>query len=466
MRRGPLRILTATVLSALLGSCSSPPSLLQQILMEGQLRVVTQNSPATFYHGADESRGIEYELALGFAQRLGVSLHLYTADEFGRMFPDVSDRRAHIAAAGLTIDESRTDLVEFGPSYQRVQPQLIYRMGTNPPHSLGDVHGAALEVLEGSSHVAMLETARERIPYLYWNEMRAMSAEALIRRVVRGESDFAIVNSNEFGLLRHYYPEAAVAFDLGGPGEIAWALPRGARDLREQVSAYFAEISASGKLQDVLDRYYYASRDFDFVGSRAFVRHLNWRFPRYQQVFEEAALETGIDWRLLAAISYQESHWNARAVSPTGVRGLMMLTQHTAAMMNIDDRNDPRDSIIGGARYFRRLFDKMPARIPYNDRLWMTVAAYNVGFGHVEDARIITQIRGGNPDRWDDVRANLPLLSDESWYTRVQRGFARGSVPVGYVDNVRRYYALLQWMAGTEILSDREQAKAGADTPG
>jgi len=416
---------------------------------------VTQNSPATFYYGAEEARGIEFELARGFAERLGVALRLYTADEFGQLFPDILRGKAHVGAAGLTVNALRGQLVEFGPAYQTVQPQLVYRMGTKRPRSIGELHGASLEVLEGSSDIALLEKAREQVPYLQWTERRAMSAEALIRRVARGETDYAIVNSNEFSLLRHYYPEARVAFDLGATMHVAWALPKGAERLREAIAAYFAEIEATGELAQLLDRYYYASRDFDFVGSRAFVRHLNTRLPRYRQLFEEAELQTGIDWRLLAAIAYQESHWDEAAVSPTGVRGLMMLTERTAAMMEVADRRDPRESILGGARYFERVLGEIPERIARDDRVWLAVAAYNVGFGHVEDARIVTEMQGGDPDRWDEVRQRLPLLSDESWYTRLQRGFARGSVPVTYVDNVRRYYALLQWMAGTEILSDQ-----------
>jgi membrane-bound lytic murein transglycosylase F len=170
-------------------------------------------------------------------------------------------------------------------------------------------------------------------------------------------------------------------------------------------------------------------------------------------VFEQAERETGIDWRLLAAISYQESHWDSDAVSPTGVRGLMMLTELTADMMDVADRTDPHASILGGARYFRSVLRKIPERIPADDRQWLAVAAYNIGFGHVEDARIITEMQGGDPDSWEEVRARLPLLSNEDWHSRVERGFARGAVPVEYVDNVQRYYTLLRWTAGTQILT-------------
>jgi membrane-bound lytic murein transglycosylase F len=419
----------------------------------GELRVVTQNSPSTYYYGAEERRGIEYELARAFADRLGVRLRMTTPKEFWRLFPAVTSGDAHIAAAGLTATEPRRAMVDFGPSYQHVEPVLIYRMGTRRPHSIEQVQGGNLEVLAGSSHVGLLRRLRESAPDLQWAENRAVSAEVLVRRVAQGDIDYAIVNSNELKLLRHYYPEVQVAFELESGRDLAWALPRNAPELREKVESFFAEIQATGELQSILDRYYYAARDFDFVGSRAFVRHLNARFPHYQAMFQEAELETGVDWRLLAAISYQESHWNADAVSPTGVRGLMMLTEKTAQMMQVDTRDDPRESIIGGARYFRRVLDKFPERIPTEDRLLLAVAAYNIGFGHVEDARIITEIRGADPDSWDDVRESLPLLSDEAWYSRVRRGYAPGSVPVQYVDNVRRYRALLEWMAGTEVLS-------------
>jgi membrane-bound lytic murein transglycosylase F len=353
--------------------------------------------------------------------------------------------------------------VAFSPVYQTLRAQVIYRRGAKKPKAVADLAGATIEVSEGSAHAALLEDARGTVHNLRWSEHGA-GAEALIRDVAAGEVAYTVVNSNEFNLLRHYYPDAAVAFDLGSD-QVAWALPTEAEDLQEQVAAYFAEIGATGELEQVLDGNDHPVQDFDFVGSRAFVRHLSSRFPRYQATFEQAGRETGIDWRLLAAISYQESHWDSEAVSPTGVRGLMMLTEPTAEMMDVADRRDPHASILGGARYFENVLKKVPERIPAEDRQWLAVAAYNVGFGHVEDARIITEIQGGNPDSWEEVRARLPLLSNEDWHSRVERGFARGTVPVEYVDNVQRYYTLLRWTAGTQILTASSVEAASAATP-
>lgn len=450
-----MRVISAVVLSALLGSCAPAPSLLDQILTLGELRVLTRNAPTTFYYGANERHGIEYELAQAFADHLGVRLRLTTADHAWQILPELAAGKVHIAAAGLAITEPRRELVSFGPGYQNVRAQLIYRMGSSRPASLADVVGKRLELRSGSSHVAMLYNELEALPRLSWAENRSSTAEALVRRVADGLIDYAVVNSNEFEVLRHYYPEARIAFDLAADGELGWAMPRGqaADDLREAVDEFFALIRSTGELDRILDRYYESAWDFDFVDLRAFRRHLNERFPHYQESFLEAERETGIDWRLLAAIAYQESHWDAEAVSPTGVKGLMMLTARTANMMGVADRLDPHESILGGARYLARVYGKFPERIPEDDRLMMAIAAYNIGFGHIEDARIVTESLDADKDSWDAVRSHLPLLANESWYPHLKRGYAQGSIPVQYVDSIRYYHWLLSQATGTEIFA-------------
>lgn len=448
-----MRVIFAVVCIALLGSCSPNLPLLDQIRLFGELRVVTRNAPTTFYYGATERYGIEYELTKAFADHLGVRLALRTVDQIDEIFPEITGMRAHIAAAGLSITESRKDIVAFSPGYQEVTAQVIYRMGEQRPESVHDIAGNLVEVRAGSSHIDSLYRALEQVPGLAWAENRSTGAEALMKRVADGTIDYAVVNSNEFELLRNYYPKVQVAFDLESSGSLGWALPRHAVDLQEEVSAFLAKIEATGELAQILDRYYVASRDFDFVGATAFVRHLNQRFAHLRSSFQAAERETGIDWKILAAIAYQESHWNPEAVSPTGVKGLMMLTANTANMVGVSDRSDARQSILGGARYLARVLDKFPERIPAEDRMLMAIAAYNIGFGHVEDARIITESQDADKDSWEDVSEHLPLLTDERWYPHLKRGYAQGSVPVQYVENVRHYYWLLDRLTGTEIFS-------------
>ena len=264
-----------------------------------------------------------------------------------------------------------------------------------------------------------------------------------------------------FEHLQHAHPNARVGFEIKQGIPIAWALPKLAdSSLREAVSSYFAEAAASGTLSKLIDRYRLDDLDeFDYVGSRAFVNHVRERLPTYRSEFQTAADRMGFDWRLLAALAYQESHWNPVAVSPTGVRGIMMLTRKTASMMGVADRVDPSQSILGGAAYLAHVRAKLPTRIPEPHRTWLAVAAYNIGFGHLEDARIITQTQGGNPDDWRDVHKHLPLLSEPQWYERVRRGYARGVVAALYVENVRRYFEILSWLTADELFTEQERPK-------
>jgi membrane-bound lytic murein transglycosylase MltF len=167
------------------------------------------------------------------------------------------------------------------------------------------------------------------------------------------------------------------------------------------------------------------------------------RLPALRRHFQEAQTLTGIDWRLLAAIGYQESQWDPGAVSPTGVRGVMMLTAETADRMGVDNRLDPRQSIIGGARYLALLKDALPPDIAEPDRTWIALAAYNQGQGHMEDARRIAKARGGDPDSWLDVKQALPLLSRGGYRHVTRYGYARGFEALTFAENIRNYYDIL-----------------------
>ncbi len=435
-----------------LSTCSALPSLLTQVLTLGELRVVTRNSPVSHYLGIDGPVGPEYELARGLADAMGVRLTIYTPESFDETLDELVRRRAHIAAAGLSVTSARRRLVDFGPAYETVRPQVIARTSGLQADSIEQLADARIEVIAGSRHAELLTAQGTEHPEIFWQAVQDTDVDELLSRLAAGELDFTVVDSTEFVVARHIYPDLHVAFDLGETEQIAWALSRqpGDDSLRERVNGYFAQIEAEGVLAGIFSRYLDPVRDYDYVSTRAFVNHFDARLPMFRDYFVEAARETGQDWRLLAAVGYQESHWNPQAVSPTGVRGIMMLTQRTADALEIEDRVDPYQSIMGGARYLSMMRERIPERINEPDRTWMALAAYNIGWGHLEDARVITEINDGNPDSWDEVRTHLPLLTQRRWYSRVRRGFARGWQPVHYVDNIQRYYNILQWMTASE----------------
>jgi membrane-bound lytic murein transglycosylase F len=442
-----MRALAIIILCVLLGTCSPHLDLLEQVRHSGVLKVVTSNAPTTYYLGLDGPVGPEYELARGFAEFLGVELEMYTLDSISQVLREVARGRAHLAAAALIPTPARREQFAFGPAYREVTQQLVYRQGGAVPRTIEDTYGRRIEVPADSSYAYTLEELRGAAPGLTWLENPATDVQELLGRVATGEIDFTLADSTAVQLNRFFHPDIRVAFDVSEPFPVAWAFRAGEdRSLVEQAERYFEEILASGRVAEILDRYYGHADRFDYVGTRTFLRHIDTRLPRYRAFFEEVAAEHGWDWRLLAALSYQESHWNPKAVSPTGVRGLMMLTLPTAEAMGVTDREDAEQSIRGGARYLSKLMERMPERITEPDRTLFTLAAYNIGYGHLEDARRIAQRRGLDPDRWADVRDSLPLLTQERWYRETRFGYARGWEPVRFIENIRRYYEVLAWI--------------------
>ena len=445
------------VMSLMIGTCSRMPDTYEQVRLLGTLKVATRNSPLAYYEGSSGPEGPEYELAAAFARRLGVKLELKVATSGDAALEDVLRNRAHIAAAGIIASAPRAEQALFGPVYQHIDQHIVYRVQDPLPASPRDLIGKRIVVIRNSTHAASLARLRKDLPRLRWTEVNDADQLELFARVARGAADVTIADSTEFTLGRRFYPDLRPAFKLAESEAIAWALAPRSTDLLPLVERHFAELKAIGLLDEILTRHERSLNRFQRVDAAAFVSAVRERLPLYQAWFQEAGNETRIDWRLLAAIGYQESRWDETAVSPTGVRGLMMLTAETAQRVAVADRTDPRSSILGGARYLALIKDTIPTRIPEPDRTWFTLAAYNIGYGHLEDARVLTESADRNPDDWEAVRERLPLLAQERWFTRTRRGYARGWEPVGFVRNVQTYFEILVWMTSAPGASGETQ---------
>lgn len=447
-----MRYLSYAVIALLVGTCSSPPPLIEQVRDLGELRVVTRNSPTTYFVGPDGAAGPEFDLVKGLADALGVELVIETVDSVSEIVPLLLSGQAHMAAAGLSMTTSRRQYLDFGHPYNTVDMHLIYKLGSGRPRSITQTTGRSIEVVAGSSHSDMMASLSEIYPQLVWSENADVDIAQLLQKVAEGELDFTVADSIDFNIQRHFYPELRVALDLEIDDAIAWAFKKDdGKSLLQAADEYLIKAGRDGLLAQIKDRYFGHTEKFDYAGTRAFIRHFESRLPRYRTMFEESGRANDLDWRLLAAIGYQESHWRSHAVSPTGVRGIMMLTLATAAYLNIDNRMDPESSIFGGAEFFARQIERMPDSVLEPDRTWMALAAYNVGFYHVKDARQIVQWQGGDPDKWVDLSKVLPLLAQRKWYSRVPYGYARGWEPLLYVNNIRRYYNIIRWITLSEF---------------
>jgi membrane-bound lytic murein transglycosylase F len=334
--------------------------------------------------------------------------------------------------------------VSFGPSYLTVQKAVVYNTNRARPRALRDLAGKRVAVLANSTSAEQLRREGQNIHGLKWMEVPAANVDHLLDLVSEGQLDYVVCDSHFVELSRNFYPNIATAFTFGAPEPLAWAIAKDADPiLGDKVRAFFEKIAANGTLRGLLDRHFGHVKRLDQGDIVAFLARRETTLPIYVQTFKEAQELTEIDWRLLAALGFQESHWNPVATSPTGVRGLMMLTSITADRLGVTDRLDARQNIIAGARYLQLLRDSLPARILEPDRTWMALAAYNVGYGHLEDARILAQRRRLNADSWSNVKKVLPLLARSDYYTTVRYGFARGGEAVILTENVRNYYDIL-----------------------
>ena len=435
----------AIAATALLASCAHAPSALQQIRARGELRVVTLNLPTCYYLGAQGPEGLEYDLASRFAAQLGVRLKIYAVSNEAAIRSELSSGHADIAAAQLTARSSWWRVGKAATPYAQISQLVVYRRDEAQPRDTLQLETARLAVQAGSAQEQLLARMKQILaPHLTWVETAPSSADPL-EDVDSGQARYAIVDARTYSYAHHLYPDIKVGFGLPEKRPVQWIVGRQDGDLLQAVNRFFHIEESSGDLPRLMHKDSGDTSSFQYEELRLFQASLTQRLPHYRPWFEQAATQYGVDWRLLAAIGFQESRWDPAASSPNGAMGVMMLTSNTAQAMGIKNRTDARESIFAGARYLDQVRSMVPTHIPEPDRTWFTLAAYNVGFGHVEDARIIAQTLGKNPDSWADVSQEMPKLAEARWYARAKCGYAQGWQPVEYVEHVRQFMQLLEW---------------------
>jgi membrane-bound lytic murein transglycosylase F len=440
-----ISVLTLVVF-ALATTSSRTQTVFEKIIEDDVLRIITFVGPTTYFRNAKGDNGFEYFLARAFADSLGVRLEVSVIEDLDALLNALGGPSGHFAGAGLTITANRQQFIRFSHPYNAVRQTLVYHHSESKPKSIEDIIGGRIVVVANSSHAEHMAELSKQYPELQWQGLRDTEMLDLMQLVHEGLADYALVDSTAFEIDRSIYPKAQAAFDLTDEQAIAWAFPgHGDGSLLKAANYFLREFERSGQLQQLKAQFFGHTDEFSIGGSQLFMSRINQRLERYQPLFEEIAIHSDLDWRLLAAMAYQESHWDPLATSPTGVRGMMMLTLATASELNIDNRLDAKQSIRGGADYFNHTLKRIPEDIKEPDRTWMALAAYNIGLGHLEDARVLTDRAGDDPHLWRDVRKYLPLLLQKKHYGSVKHGYARGNEPVQYVQNIRHFRTILQW---------------------
>lgn len=424
---------------------SHAPTTLEEVLRDGELRVTSLAGSTTYFENAKGPNGFEYFLAKAFADSLGVKLRITLKPSLSAVLQSVGGPKANFAAAGLVVTSKRQERLLFSEPYYEIEQKVIYRSGSKKPKNIADLADGVLLAVVDSSQSERLFSLKKRYPELIWKEPKGLEMQDLMSEVHFGNVDYAVVGSMVYQLDRFIYPRARAAFTLPKSESVGWAFPaRNDDSLINAANHFLRAYKESGKLDALIKKSFEQQNNFNFSTLQRFQRMVFTRLPKFEVLFREASKKYNIDRHLLAAIAYQESHWDAKAISPTGVRGLMMLTLPTAQEVGVKNRLDPKQSLEGGIKYYLKIKARLPKSIKEPDRTMLALAAYNVGLGHLEDARVLTDRAGKNPNLWIDVQAFLPLLQQKKYYTTVRHGYARGQEPVDYVKRIQRYEHLLK----------------------
>ena len=440
------------ILAWLAAGCTTSTTPVAPLSEGRKLVVATINGPATYSEDAQgRPVGLEYDLVTLFAKELGVEAEFVLAESPAKLDKALREKRAHLGAALLPRQLDLPGGLTWGPAYHSAQPQIVWRTADPRPRALAELTGKRVGVIEESFGEQLLSDSPRAAVHVQ-RMPPGTPLEDLLESLAAGQVDFALVESTRFVEQKKHFPALDAAFNLGKPVDYAWRI--GTVDqhlLLEKARAFIDRIARDGTLKRLIERYYAYSARISAIDSGTLLERIPTILPKLKPYFEEAERVSGMDWRLLAAMGYQESHWDPLATSPTGVRGLMMLTEDTADRMKVKDRLDARESILGGARYFTVMWDALPARIKEPDRTFLTLAAYNMGIGHLEDARILAQKSGLSPDSWIDVKKVLPKMSEPEVHKDLKHGFARGFETLQFVDNVRNYYDILSRVERREM---------------
>ncbi|MBK5144896.1 membrane-bound lytic murein transglycosylase MltF [Budviciaceae bacterium BWR-B9] len=429
---------------------------LQKIKQRGVLNVATLNVTPYYYQSSTGIDGLDYELAKQFADYLGVKLNIETEHNVTSLFTRLESGDTDMLAAGLIFNPERMKNLNVGPAYYSVSQQLVYRQNTPKPQSLANIKGK-LTVVAGAASISTLhQLKKSKYPDLSWNATPSDSSVDLLKQVADGKLDYTIADSVTIAMIQRVYPNLAVAFDITEEEPVMWYVRKTEdNSLDAAMLNFFNQINEDGTLAKLEEKYLGHVGEFDYVDTKTFLNAIDNTLPGLKPLFEKYA--KGIDWRLAAAIAYQESHWNPTATSATGVRGIMMLTRSTADSLGVTDRLDPEQSIRGGLVYLEQLMAKIPDSVPEEEKIWFALIAYNMGYAHMLDARSLTAQQGGNPDSWVDVKKRLTMLTQKQYYSKTRYGYARGYQAYQFVENIRRYQLSLE---GYLQEKDRQLAKA------
>ncbi|MCX7553493.1 membrane-bound lytic murein transglycosylase MltF [Marinicella sp. S1101] len=424
------------------------------IQKRGEILYGTRTSLLSYFKSGETIIGYEYQLLKAFADENNLIVKPILFNNNGDMFDALDTGAIDVAGGHLTITKQRAEKYQFTDPISETAIDLVTHFNHRNAQDIREFEDKSGMLIANSSYAELLDELDgfKPVDLVTSNDI---SLFELIRKVNSKDIDYTFGDSEIINIYQYFIPGIYQTIQLSEPKDTAMLMRKyRSSELKLNLDQFIEKAKTSGLLQQLKDEILLHLPDIDSANTVTFFDKLQTTWPEIEDLVYEVADKYQFDRALLAAISYQESHWEIDAESFTGVKGLMMLTASAAKDMNIEDRTDPRQSLAGGVKYFRHMKRKMPERIAEPHRTFFALAAYNVGFGHLEDARILTQRAGMDPDNWFEVESFLPKLNNPSIAHELRYGNADGATAVIYVNNIMTYQQLMNWKINKEQKSE------------
>ncbi len=418
-------------------------SRVERIKKTGVLRLITSNSINTYYYYNGQPTGFEYDLAREFANFLKVDLDIVTPG-WNNIFSYLEQGKGDLIAAGLAITKDRLEKVNFSIPYMTIQQHIVHHKLVFGPKNIEDLTFRTLHVRRGTSYHSRLEEIKKSGVDFNYILHDNIPTQELIRMVYDREIKFTVSDNNIAYLNQRYYPDIRIGIALQEKESLAWAVNKNDSKMLEQINKFFLHANETGLLKQISDKYYSNIKDTDPYDLKRFHQRIKTRLPKYKKIIIEESRKYNFDWKLVAAVVYQESHFNPNAKSFTNVRGLMQVTTVTAEEMGIANHLKPSQSIKAGIKYLDKMVKKFDYLEDDYERILFALASYNIGYGHVIDAIQIASDMGLDETKWQSLKTTLPLLSKSKYYKQTKYGYARGWEPLQYVERILTYYDILK----------------------
>lgn len=406
--------------------------------VQKKIVVLTVRNPFTVSNGG----GIDHDLIENFAGSHDVQVEFrYKANE-AEIIQSLNKGEGDIGAARF-LQLDRLDGLPLGPTYEETHFNLYCHKNVRF-QKLSDLNNKRIIIRSFEYDQSIGQQLTSQAPGISISVRPNLKHHQIFRLLQSNHYDCAVMENLNGEFYEQFYSRINNVFEFDHQISINWIISPNKKYLSLLMKAWFQEAARNNEIMRILDlSRSHLTQSMAKLEVYRFLQSSREEMNSYIVDFQNAGMKFAIPWRLLAALSYQESRWDELAVSHRGAKGLMQITDSTAEHLGLDDALNAQDSIFAAAKYLRMLIDEFPRSIPLNDRFALALAAYNMGIGHLADAQRFAEIKGLNPYSWQDLKLCLPYLADSNYSEIFQYGYANTKETIHFVDRVFNFQKLL-----------------------